>query len=124
MITPWEVEGVVDYRRLIEDFGLSDFSELRNSIPNAHKLMRRGVIFAHRDYERILEAMKRKETFAVMSGFMPSGEIHFGHKMTMDEIVWHQKMGAKAFVAIADMEAHLVRGITWDKTKEIGMKYV
>ncbi|MEM0315454.1 MAG: tryptophan--tRNA ligase [Archaeoglobaceae archaeon] len=124
MITPWEVEGVVDYRRLIEDFGLSDFSELRNSIPNAHKLMRRGVIFAHRDYERILEAMKRKETFAVMSGFMPSGEIHFGHKMTMDEIVWHQKMGAKAFVAIADMEAHLVRGITWDKTRELGMKYV
>lgn len=124
MITPWEVEGVVNYRRLIEDFGLSDFSELRKLIPNAHKLMRRGVVFAHRDYERILEAMNKKESFAVMSGFMPSGEIHFGHKMTMDEIIWHQKMGAKAFVAIADMEAHLVRGISWDKTKELGMKYV
>ncbi len=124
MITPWEVEGVISYQRLIEDFGLSDFSELRNSIPNPHKLMRRNVIFAHRDYERIIEAMKKKKAFAVMSGFMPSGEIHFGHKMTMDEIIWHQKMGAKAFVAIADMEAHLVRGISWDKTKELGMKYV
>lgn len=124
MITPWEVEGVVNYSRLIEEFGLSDFSKLLNSIPNAHKLMRRGVVFAHRDYERIIEAMKKKEPFAVMSGFMPSGEIHFGHKMTMDEIVWHQKMGAKAFVAIADLEAHLVRGISWDKTRELGVKYV
>lgn len=124
MITPWEVEGTINYQRVIEEFGLSDFAEIRNSIPSLHKLIRRGVIFAHRDYERIVEAMKRKEAFAVMSGFMPSGEIHFGHKMTMDEIVWHQKIGAKAFVAIADMEAHLVRGISWDKTKEIGMKYV
>ncbi|MFN3383943.1 MAG: tryptophan--tRNA ligase [Archaeoglobaceae archaeon] len=124
MITPWEVEGVISYQRLIEDFGLSDFSELRKSIPNPHRLMRRNAVFAHRDYERILEAMKKKEVFAVMSGFMPSGEIHFGHKMTMDEIIWHQKMGAKAFVAIADMEAHLVRGISWEKTRELGMKYL
>lgn len=124
MITPWEVEGMINYQRLIEEFGLSEFSKLRNSIQNPHKLMRRGVIFAHRDYGKIIEAMARKNDFAVMSGFMPSGEIHFGHKMTMDEIIWHQKMGAKAFVAIADMEAHLVRGISWDKTKEIGMKYV
>ncbi len=124
MITPWEVEGIVDYRRLLEEFGITPFGELLNSIPNPHRLMRRGVIFGHRDYWRIAEAMKRREEFAVMSGFMPSGAIHFGHKMTMDEIVWHQKKGAKAFVAIADMEAHLVRGLSYEKTKQIGMEYV
>lgn len=124
MITPWEVEGVVDYKKLLEEFGMSPFGELISSIPNPHKLMRRGVIFGHRDYERILKAMKSGEDFAVMSGFMPSGAIHFGHKMTMDEIIWHQKAGAKAFVAIADMEAHLVRGLSYEKTKQIGMDYV
>lgn len=124
MITPWEIEGVIDYRRLLEEFGISPFSELLNSISSPHRLMRRGIIFGHRDYWRIVEAINEGKEFAVMSGFMPSGAIHFGHKMTMDEIVWHQKMGGKAFVAIADMEAHLVRGLSYEKTKQIGMDYV
>ncbi|MEM0215550.1 MAG: tryptophan--tRNA ligase [Archaeoglobaceae archaeon] len=124
MITPWEVEGAIDYRKLLEDFGINPFGELISSIPSPHRLMRRGVIFGHRDYWRILESMKGGREFAVMSGFMPSGAIHFGHKMTMDEIIWHQKLGAKAFVAIADMEAHLVRGLSYEKTKQIGMDYV
>ncbi len=123
-ITPWDVEGVVDYDRLIQEFGMRPFSEVISEIPNPHKLMRRGVIFGHRDYWRIVEAMKSRDEWAVMSGFMPSGLPHFGHKMTMDEIIWHQKAGAKAFVAIADMEAHAVRGLSWEKTKKIGMEYI
>lgn len=114
----------MDYSRLLEEFGISSFSKVAHLVPRPHRLMRRGVIFGHRDYGRIIDAMNSKSEFAVMSGFMPSGAIHFGHKMTMDEIIWHQKMGAKAFVAIADMEAHLVRGLSWDKTREIGMDYV
>ncbi|MCS7143748.1 MAG: tryptophan--tRNA ligase [Archaeoglobaceae archaeon] len=124
MITPWEVEGAVDYERLLKEFGITPFENLLSSIPNPHRLMSRGVIFGHREYERIVEAMKSGKEFAVMSGFMPSGAIHFGHKMTMDEIIWHQKIGAKAFVAIADMEAHLVRGLSYEKTEKIGMDYV
>ncbi len=95
-VTPWEVEGVIDYNKLIEEFGMRPFSEVLDEIENPHILMRRGAIFGHRDYWRIVEAMQRGEPWAVMSGFMPSGLPHFGHKMTMDEIVWHQKAGGKA----------------------------
>ena len=123
-VTPWEVEGVVDYGKLIEEFGMERFDEVLGEIDEPMRLMRRGVIFGHRDYRRIIEAMKRGEEFAVMSGFMPSGYPHFGHKMTMDEIVWHNRKGGKAFVAIADMEAHGVRGLSWEKCFEIGMEYV
>jgi len=28
MITPWEVEGVVDYKRLMREFGIKPFSEI------------------------------------------------------------------------------------------------
>ncbi len=124
MISPWEVEGAIDYRKLFEEFGIQPFDEVLKEIPNPHRLMRRGVVFGHRDYQRILRAMKNREDWAVMSGFMPSGLPHFGHKMTMDEIVWHQKAGGKAFVCIADMESYAVRGISWDKAKEIGFEYV
>ncbi|WP_456328904.1 tryptophan--tRNA ligase [Archaeoglobus sp.] len=123
-VTPWEVEGVIDYSKLIEEFGMQPFSEVLPEIENPHILMRRGAIFGHRDYWRIIEAMKRGEPWAVMSGFMPSGLPHFGHKMTMDEIVWHQRAGGTAFVAIADMEAHSVRGLSWEKTKELGLLYI
>ncbi|HIP95212.1 MAG TPA: tryptophan--tRNA ligase, partial [Leucothrix sp.] len=123
-ITPWEVEGIVDYDKLIREFGIEPFSKIIDKIPNPHWLMRRGVIFGHRDYERIIDAIMNKEPWAVMSGFMPSGLPHFGHKMTMDEIIWHQSMGGKAFIAIADMEAHGVRGLSWDKTREIGYLYI
>ncbi len=124
MISPWEVEGVIDYKRLFEEFGIQPFNEILADIPNPHRLMRRGVIFGHRDYQRIIRAMKSGRPWAVMSGFMPSGLPHFGHKMTMDEIVWHQKAGGMAFVCIADMEAYAVRGISWEKAKEIGFEYI
>ena len=124
MITPWDVSGEVDYSKLIREFGMEPFQPLLERIKDPMHLMKRGVIFGHRDYERIVEAMNKGEPFAVMSGFMPSGLPHFGHKMTMDEIVWHNKKGGTAFVAIADMEAHAVRGLSWDKMKEIGMEYV
>ncbi len=124
MITPWDVEGAVDYERLMREFGIRPLSEIVDKIPNPNPLMRRGVIFGHRDYDRIVRAMKRGEEWAVMSGFMPSGLPHLGHKMTMDEIVWHQKMGGKAFVCIADIEAKFVRGLSREKLKHFGELYV
>ncbi|MBC7114374.1 MAG: tryptophan--tRNA ligase [Archaeoglobi archaeon] len=121
-INPWEAAEIEDYSRLFEDFGISPFSEILREVPEPHRLMRRGVIFGHRDYQRILDAMKRKESFAVMSGFMPSGKVHLGGKMVMEEIIWHQQRGAHAHVAIADMEAHSVRGLSWEKCVEIGIE--
>jgi tryptophanyl-tRNA synthetase len=126
-VTPWDVEGVIDYEKLLTEFGMQPFSEVIDAlaaITTPHRLMRRGVIFGHRDYDRIIDAMRHNSDWAVMSGFMPSGLPHFGHKMTMDEIVWHQKAGGIAFVAIADMEAHGVRGLSWDKTRELGFEYI
>ncbi len=124
MISPWEVIGEIDYGRLIQEFGMEPFSSLLPEIDEPLHLMKRGVIFGHRDYWRIVEAMKSGDRFAVMSGFMPSGFPHFGHKMTMDEIVWHNRKGGMAFVGIADMEAHAVRGLSWEETHRIGMEYV
>ncbi|MHC1600634.1 MAG: tryptophan--tRNA ligase, partial [Candidatus Methanospirareceae archaeon] len=69
----------------------------------------------------VVRAMNERRPFAVMSGFMPSGKIHLGGKMVMDEIIWHQRMGGDAFVCIADMESHSVRGVPWRDCKNIGL---
>lgn len=120
-LDPWGAISIEDYSKLFEEFGISSFNELLPKIPDPHPYMRRKVIFGHRGYDLVLNAMLKGEKFAVMSGFMPSGRAHLGHKMVMDEIIWHQKRGAQAFYAVADMEAHSVRGISWKQCHEIGI---
>ncbi len=120
-LNPWGTNDIEDYPKLFEEFGVSPFKDLLAEVPNPHPYMRRGVIFGHRDYQSILDALHLNEPFGVMSGFMPSGPVHLGHKMVMDEIIWHQRMGAEAFFGIADMEAHAVRGLSWKECTERGI---
>jgi len=120
-INPWGVTDIKDYTRLFDDFGISRFTDMLNQIEKPHLYMRRGIIVGHRGYEDVLRAMIERSPFAVMSGFMPSGKIHLGGKMVMDEIIWHQRMGGDAFACIADMESHSVRGVPWRDCKDIGL---
>ncbi|MDY9926610.1 tryptophan--tRNA ligase [Methanosarcina sp.] len=121
-LDPWSSSDITDYSKLFEEFGISPFENVLPEIPCPHRYMRRKVIFGHRDYEQIAEAMRTGAPFSVMDGFMPSGKVHLGHKMVMDQIVWHQEMGASAFVGIADREAFSVRGFSWQKCREIGVE--
>ncbi|MGB9133222.1 MAG: tryptophan--tRNA ligase [Methanosarcina sp.] len=121
-LDPWSSSDITDYSKLFEEFGISPFENLLPEIPSPHMYMRRKVIFGHRDYEQIAEAMRTGAPFSVMDGFMPSGKVHLGHKMVMDQIIWHQEKGASAFVGIADREAYSVRGFSWQKCREIGVE--
>ena len=120
-IDPWGVADIKDYTRLFDEFGISRFKEILDRIEEPYRYMRRDIIVGHRGYEEVLKAMNERTKFAVMSGFMPSGKVHLGGKMVMDEIIWHQRMGGDAFACIADMESHSVRGIPWSKCREIGL---
>lgn len=120
-IDPWGVADIKDYTRLFDEFGISRFKEILDEIEGPYRYMRRDIIVGHRGYEEVLKAMNERTKFAVMSGFMPSGRVHLGGKMVMDEIIWHQRMGGDAFACIADMESHSVRGVPWSKCREIGL---
>lgn len=123
-LDPWGSAAVADYRKLFEDFGIERFEALLDAIPDPHYLMRRGVIFGHRDYQAVAEAMAADEPFAVLSGFMPTGDPHIGHKLVFDEIIWHQEQGGNAYAVIADLEAHAARGMTWEEIDEHTRNYV
>ncbi|MBU0456945.1 MAG: tryptophan--tRNA ligase [Nanoarchaeota archaeon] len=104
-VTPWEVKGKVDYDKLIKKFGLQPLRYLPEQF-HKHLLFRRGIIFAHRDFKRIAEAIEQNKPFVMMTGLMPSGRFHFGHKMVADQIIFYQKLGAKIYLAVADIEAY------------------
>ncbi|MFH1432258.1 MAG: tryptophan--tRNA ligase, partial [archaeon] len=83
--------------------------------------MRRGIIYGHRDFRRIAQAMKNKKPFIMLTGLMPSGKMHLGHKMVADEMVYFQEMGAHCYVCVADVEAYLTRGMDAKTMKELAV---
>jgi len=120
-VTPWEVKGDIDYGKLIKEFGLEPFKSLPAEF-NEFVLFRRGMIFAHRDFQRITDAIKNKKPFAMMTGLMPSGKFHFGHKMVADQIIFYQKLGAKVYIAVADIEAYNSRISDMKQLRETAIK--
>jgi len=123
-LDPWGSATVDDYRKLFDQFGIEEFEDVLPEIPDPHYLMRRGVIFGHRDYRPVAEAMRNDDPFAALSGFMPTGDPHIGHKLVFDEIIWHQQQGGDAYGLIADLEAHAARGLTWAEIDEHARDYV
>ncbi|ABM80795.1 tryptophan--tRNA ligase [Hyperthermus butylicus] len=124
-LDPWASAIRLEYEKLFRYFGIKPFQPLLPEVEKAfgkpHRLMRRGIIFGHRDYEKILEAYRSGERIALVTGFMPSGKFHFGHKMVADQIIYYQKLGFEIFVVIADAEAYAVRRLDRRKIIEIGL---
>ncbi|MFH1789112.1 MAG: tryptophan--tRNA ligase [Candidatus Altiarchaeota archaeon] len=120
-IDPWSVSGVKDYQALLDEFGMESMDAYRVSCDDL-RYVRRGVVFGHRDFGRIAEAIKNKKPYAMMTGLMPSGRFHFGHKMVADEIIWFQEKGAEVFICAADVESMLMRDVSFADAREIAVK--
>ena len=120
-ITPWEFElEHVDYDRIVEEFGLQPMtSDLLARIKDPHRMFKRRLVFAHRDFDRILDAQRSGEDFVVLTGMMPSGKFHFGHKLIADLLSWYQKQGVMIYIPISDIEASVIRGIEPERCREI-----
>lgn len=118
-IDPWSSQQSTDYSRIRDQFGLSAVNLA--DIPNPSMLHRRGIIFAHRELGNILQAQSRGEPFGVMTGLMPSGRMHLGHKMVIDQVRWFQQQGADVTIAVADLEANATRGISLKECRELAL---
>ncbi|GMQ02011.1 hypothetical protein CsSME_00048441 [Camellia sinensis var. sinensis] len=90
VVNPWEVSakqgGKIDYDKLIDQFGCQRLD--KSIVDRVHRLtsrpphifLRRGVFFAHRDLNEILDAYDRGEKFYLYTGRGPSSEaLHLGH---------------------------------------------
>ncbi len=117
---PWEVRGEINYNKLVKEFGVSIMKDLPE-IFNKEVLFRRKIIFAHRDYQRILESVKNKKKFVMMTGLMPTGKFHLGHLLVAQQFLIYQKLGAKIYIAIADLEAYNARGQSLEDSRKIAI---
>ena len=119
VIDPWGSAQSTDYERIIEQFGLSSLEAV--DLPSPSKLHRRGIVFAHRDVGQILEAQRTGNSFGVLTGLMPSGQMHLGHSMVVEQVKWFQQQGGDVTIAVADLESQATRGVSLSKGREIAL---
>ncbi|MBM2819049.1 MAG: tryptophanyl-tRNA synthetase [Nitrosarchaeum sp.] len=60
IVTPWNVEGDIDYDKLIKKFGTEKISSnilkrIKKITGEDHFMLRRGIFFSHREVDRILD---------------------------------------------------------------------
>ncbi|MGA3197800.1 MAG: tryptophan--tRNA ligase [Halobacteriota archaeon] len=134
LVTPWEVEGHVDYNKLTALFGtqpiddaiLARFKRFTGSIP---PMLRRQVFFSHRDFNRILDRYEAGEKFVLYTGRGPSGHTHLGHLMpwiftkylqdAFDADLYFQMTDDEKFLQKDTLSASVTRGFSYDNALDL-----
>ncbi|WP_224448141.1 tryptophan--tRNA ligase [Haloprofundus salilacus] len=120
-VTPYSVEGAVDYDRLLDQFGADALTdEQLSDFPQPpHPLLRRGVFYAGRDVERFTSAANRDETVSVVTGRGPSGPMHLGHVLPFYFAKWLQaETGAYVYVPLSDDEKYFAKDLDFEEIHE------
>jgi len=111
-LTPWEVEGKIDYERLIKEFGLKEIDDsllekVKSFTGDLHVLLRRKHFFAHRDLDIVLNEAKTNGFF-LYTGRGPSGPMHIGHLIPFMITKWFQdKFKVNVYIELTDDEKFL-----------------
>ncbi|MFT4326169.1 MAG: tryptophan--tRNA ligase [Candidatus Woesearchaeota archaeon] len=120
VFNPWEVTGDINYVKLMQEFGIKPLQHLPD-IFMQNTLFRRQKIFAHRDFKQIIDAIEQKKPFVMMTGLMPTGNFHIGHMILAKQFLFYQNLGAKLYIAVADIEAYNARGQSLEESREIAI---
>ena len=110
VVTPWHVEGEIDYDKLIKKFGTEKISpalldRIKRIAGEDHFMLRRGIFFSHRDMNRILDEHEKGKGFFLYTGRGPSGHTHIGHLVPWVFAKWLQdKFGVNMYFQLTDDE--------------------
>ena len=110
IVTPWHVEGDIDYDKLVKRFGTEKISlklqaRIRGVTGEDHFMLRRGIFFSHREMNRILDDYERGNKFFLYTGRGPSGHTHIGHLIPWVFAKWLQeKFDVNMYFQLTDDE--------------------
>ncbi len=111
-VTPWEVEGSLDYQKLVERFGAEPLNEglvsrLKEPMP---PVLRRGMCFSHRDLDKWLDDYEDGKEVSVVTGRGPSNKMHVGH-LTLYVLpqYFQERYSCDVYIPISDDEKFLVK---------------
>lgn len=115
IITPWEVKGEIDYNKLVKEFGISKMDEkilqrIKKHTGELHFMLKRGIFFAQRDINWLLDEYEKGNKFFLYTGRAPSGKIHLGHLLPWIFTKWLQdKFDVELWFQFPDEEKFLFK---------------
>lgn len=116
-ITPYEAEGEINYSKLIKEFGVSKLNDktierIKKHTKDLHLFLRRGVFFAHRDLNWLLNEYEKGNKFFIYTGRASSkgSKVHLGHLIPWIFCKWLQeKFGVEMWFQFPDEEKFLYK---------------
>ncbi len=126
-VTPWEVSGEVNYEKLVRDFGTSLIQEdIYKKLEKAHPLIRRGLYFSHRDFDKWLKDAEAGKRVSVITGRGPSERMHIGHLIPFLVAKSLQDLfGCEVFIPISDDEKFYVKDkLNYDEAVKYGYENI
>ena len=114
-VTPYDVAGSVNYSELAKRFGIKELDgrmreRLFKAAGDSHFLIRRGIYFAHRELDWLLDKYEKGERFYVYTGIAPSGSMTIAHLLPFTLAKWLQdRFNADVYIQIPDEEKFLVK---------------
>lgn len=138
-VTPWEAHTNsedktkgIDYHQLITQFGCSKFpesftreiEELSGETP--HRYFRRGIVFAHRDFDKFLEKVRDKKPIYLYTGRGPSSHsMHLGHTIPFLLCRYFQRVFRMPLVIqITDDEKFLWKDLKIEESIRLGKENI
>lgn len=123
-VTPWDVEGDVNYNKLLKKFGTRKIgAKLKKRIVKNtgedHMYLRRGYFFSHRDMDKALDDYEDGEGFFLYTGIGPSGRMHIGHIIPFYFTKWLQdRFDVDLYIQVTDDEKYLNKDLTFGEIEE------
>ena len=124
VVNPYEVEGRVDYDKIIKQFGARKFGkeelkEFKKITGKLHPYLRRGIIISYRDLKQVLQEYKKGNKFFLYTGVAPSGPIHLGHVMGWRFVKWMQDaFDVELWFQFSNEEKFLYKDLTYDEVQK------
>ncbi len=125
IVTPWHVEGDIDYDKLIKQFGTEKLStqildRIKKIAGEDHFMLRRGIFFSHRDMKQLLDEYEKGNKFFLYTGRGPSGHTHIGHLIPWVFAKWLQdKFGVNMYFQLTDDEKFFAKqDLTLEETNK------
>lgn len=137
-VNPFEVEGTIDYDKLVKQFGstlidpdllsrLEQATVGRGRVPFLHRFLRRGIFFSHRDLQSVLSSCFESEKpvpIYLYTGRGPSSSaMHLGHLVPFLFTQWlQQAFDCPLVIQMTDDEKFLFKG-EYDETEGDNLDY-
>lgn len=111
-VTPYAVEGDIDYDRLLDRFGATALTVAQKAqFPDpGHPLVRRDVFYAERDLDPFLAAATSGDPHSIVTGRGPSGPMHIGHIFPFYFAKYlQQQTGTLVYIPLSDDEKYFLK---------------